>query len=460
MCTYAGGLASGAQTSFPLLVDVPSGMADQAPVTVTNFATVFSNLPDPNDFNSSTADDTTVVDSTPPVITVPDDITAPNEPGQTTKVVPFVVSVTDNTPGAFVACDPPLGTAFPIGTTTVTCTATDTSLNTDTDSFTITVEDVEPPVLTVPPNITVANDLGLATAVVNYSAPIVADNAPGATADCAPPSGSTFPLGLTTVTCTATDSADNTATGTFTVTVVDTQPPSITVPANITVSADPGQPIAVVNYPSPTFADNAPGVTVVCSPPSGSAFSIGTTTVTCAAIDVAGNTATASFTVTVVDTQPPSLSVPANMTVNATSPAGAVVNFTTTATDNAPGPTVACVPPSGSTFGIGTTTVSCTATDASGNTASKSFQVKVLGAVDQLKNLINTVQGMPIKLVAKIVLRVRLTTALIALNINRSGLACFVLGGLPNDLKFLKLTPAQAAALTADANRIRVVLGC
>lgn len=79
------------------------------------------------------------------------------------------------------------------------------------------------------------------------------------------------------------------------------------------------------------------------------------------------------------DTTPPVLTVPADMTVEATGPSGAVVTFTATATDDTdPSPTVTCTPPSGSTFPIGTTTVTCTATDALGNTsAPQTFTITV-----------------------------------------------------------------------------------
>lgn len=68
------------------------------------------------------------------------------------------------------------------------------------------------------------------------------------------------------------------------------------------------------------------------------------------------------------------LSLPGRIVVNATSPAGTPVAFEVTATDNTdPNPVVECTPPSGATFPIGTTTVTCTATDASGNVAEGSF---------------------------------------------------------------------------------------
>jgi subtilisin-like proprotein convertase family protein len=165
-------------------------------------------------------------------------------------------------------------------------------------------------------------------------------------------------------------------------------PPTITVPANITVAADPGQAGAVVNYPPATATDEEDGaVTPICSTASGSFFPIGITTVTCTATDSVSNTASDSFTVTVTDSESPVLTLPANIEVNATGPAGAVVTYTASATDNEGTATVICVPPSGATFPVGTTTVTCTATDASSNRVSGSFTVTVLSANDLLAQL-------------------------------------------------------------------------
>jgi hypothetical protein len=148
---------------------------------------------------------------------------------------------------------------------------------------------------------------------------------------------------------------------------------SITCPANIVKSNDPNQCGAVVTYSAPTSV-GACG-TITCSPASGSFFPVGTTTVTCTSS--VGPTCT--FTVKVNDTQPPTITCPANITAipaNPTNPC-TVVTFTTTASDNCPGVTVVCNPPSGSCFPTGVTTVTCTATDASGNTATCTFTVTV-----------------------------------------------------------------------------------
>jgi hypothetical protein len=98
------------------------------------------------------------------------------------------------------------------------------------------------------------------------------------------------------------------------------------------------------------------------------------------------NPASAGGMVTVVDHTPPTISCPAPITVDATSAAGAVVTYTTpTASDSCAAPvTVSCAAPSGSTFPIGTTTVVCTARDASNNTASCPFNVTV-GAPRKVK---------------------------------------------------------------------------
>src|SRR5205823_5029794 len=85
---------------------------------------------------------------------------------------------------------------------------------------------------------------------------------------------------------------------TLTVTVVDTTPPTITCPANISMKlVGPVGSCMVVNYPAPVATDNC-GATTVCTPPSGTCFPQGTTTVTCTATDSAGLTAHCAFTVT------------------------------------------------------------------------------------------------------------------------------------------------------------------
>ena len=84
------------------------------------------------------------------------------------------------------------------------------------------------------------------------------------------------------------------------VTIDDSVPPVVTCPSNITVTANVGQPSAVVNYAAPTVTDNClPAPAPLCSPASGSSFLIGTTMVNCTAVDGENNSSNCSFTVTV-----------------------------------------------------------------------------------------------------------------------------------------------------------------
>ena len=88
------------------------------------------------------------------------------------------------------------------------------------------------------------------------------------------------------------------------------------------------------------------------------------------------------------DVTPPTLVVPDTIYEDGTSPAGAVVTYAVSAVDDAdPNPTVACIPTSGSVFPLLLTTVSCTATDAAGNNATKTFDVVVKDANWQLQDL-------------------------------------------------------------------------
>jgi hypothetical protein len=171
-------------------------------------------------------------------------------------------------------------------------------------------------------------------------------------------------------------------------TIVDTVPPVVSVPSDMSAVEASGPTGAAVTF-SASALDNVDGaLTPTCLPASGSTFALGATTVTCSATDAAGNTGSATFTVTVVDTTAPLLSdVPADITVPATGPTGAIVTYTApTATDLVdPAVVVSCLPVSGSLFPIATTTVHCTATDSHGNAAIPAdFTVTVTAYVDNV----------------------------------------------------------------------------
>ena len=148
------------------------------------------------------------------------------------------------------------------------------------------------------PSDIVAEATGAAGAAVTFSLPAASDAVGVTSVSCSPVSGATFAIGSTVVTCRATDAAANVGTATFSVLVRDTIAPVIGVTTNIT-AATTSSAGTTVNYSLPPATDAVGVTSLVCTPPSGSVFPSGTTTVTCTARDAALNTATKTFTVTV-----------------------------------------------------------------------------------------------------------------------------------------------------------------
>ncbi|MEO8033730.1 MAG: HYR domain-containing protein [Acidobacteriota bacterium] len=339
-----------------VICDPPSGTVLRFGLTHVQCSATNANGTTEGSFN------VTVVDTTPPLLTLPATLVveAPTNAG---IVVEFEATAFDIVSQSVpVNCLPPSGSNFPVGSTTVLCSATDLAGNSASGSFTITVHSAQPPpTLSLPADFTreAASASGV---VVTYTAS--ADQ--GAVATCAPLAGSTFPLGLTTVNCTATGPS-GTTTGSFKVTVVDTTPPALSLPGNITRDATgPGGAVVTYTATASDLVDGAVGVT--CTPPSGSTFVLGTTTVQCSSTDAHTNTALGSFTITVVRTKPV-LVLPADIVAEATSPAGATVTYTATAHDNVVSSLpITCSPASGSNFPLGPTMVQCSATNPAGTT--------------------------------------------------------------------------------------------
>lgn len=169
---------------------------------------------------------------------------------------------------------------------------------------------------------------------------------------------------------------------------------------------------------------------------------------------------------TVLDKTAPTLTVPADMTVNATGPAGASVNFSVSVTDAFDSqPTLNCNPASGSVFPVGITTVICTATDAARNTsAPRSFKVTVKeSALDVLARLIAFIDDLNLKRRIERRLDHKLDKVLDALRAGNLRKSC---QGLDQFLALVeqstgkKIEPSEAAQLTATAYRIKKLAGC
>ena len=186
-----------------------------------------------------------------------------------------------------------------------------------TASVAVTVVDTTPPTIRVPIiRIVARTDPGLPTATVTFEVTVedadpsvsgitgpAVETDPGLSAAptllCTPASGSTFPIGLTTVTCTASDTSGNTATTSFVVEVLDEELPVVDGTADQRVQLSVGS-TGAVTYALPLASDNSGEVDLVCTPASGATLSAGLTEVTCTATDPSGNVATASFMIEVV----------------------------------------------------------------------------------------------------------------------------------------------------------------
>ncbi len=318
-----------------------------------------------------------------------------------------------------------------------------------------------------------ANAASPAGAVVTYTPPTATDESGedlDAAVSCTPASGSVFPIGTTTITCTATDSddANSPVSPSFTITVLDGDMKLSNVPADITTDATSSSG-AVVSYTPPTAVDeDSPAPTVSCTPASGSTFPIGTTTVTCTASDgdTPADSASASFHVTVQDVTAPTLSLPGAITADASGPSGTVVTYLVTASDpdNAASDlTITCSPASGSVFAIGTTTVNCTTRDPADNSSSGSFNVVVTGASGQVGNLQSQVDGFGLAHGPQNSFDSQLQAVAADLSAGNTGQACSDLLGFINHVKAQsgkKLTTEQANQMLAAAAQLQAVIGC
>src|SRR6185503_7474092 len=177
---------------------------------------------------------------------------------------------------------------------------------------------------------------------------------------------------------TASGGRDTSAPQTFTLTVnCPAAPPTITCPPG-GVAAECNGGLTPVTYTVTAVDAGGAPLPVICVPPSGTGFRLGVSNVVCTATDSAGLSSSCTFTVSVVDTTPPQVRCPSNITAQATSPAGAVVTYIAAASDPCGLSSFSCVPPSGSTFPCGTTTVICRATDSAGLANSCNFTVTVV----------------------------------------------------------------------------------
>ncbi|MFN2637977.1 MAG: HYR domain-containing protein [Gemmatimonadaceae bacterium] len=348
----------------------------------------------------------TVTDNQNPTITAPANISVRDEQNTSRMAIDVgVATAFDNCPEVVVngsrSDGAPVDAFYPDGITTITWTAKDAAGNTSSASQTITVIANQPPVFTfVPVNMNADTGSGVCSALVDVGTATASDDAPGVQVSGARSDNlalsAAYPKGVTTITWTAEDAGHLTTTATQTVNVSDRESPVVTAPASVVVGTDPGIATAVVNVGNASLVrDNCHDATVSSSRSDGRAmsapFPLGLTVVTWSASDLSGNSVSATQVVTVEDREAPvfGVSIQSNMTVDATSPAGAVVTYPINVTDNVGVTSASCSPASGSLFTVGNTTVACNARDAAGNTATRSFIVTVRGAKEQRASLMD-----------------------------------------------------------------------
>jgi hypothetical protein len=201
--------------------------------------------------------------------------------------------------------------------------------------------------------------------------------------------------------------------------------------------------------------------------PGGNVFPVGTTTITYSATDAHNNTGTATQTVTVIDNTQPVISCPLPITLEPSCPSGAIATWTPpVGTDNCASTTTQTAGPApDSVFPIGTTTVTYTVTDASGNAASCSFTVTVLTPQAVIQNMMNAVNALSgLTGTQRQGLLSKLQAALDAINQGKPNVACNKLADFISQVQGYinngTLTSAQGQPLINSANKVRNTIGC
>ncbi len=334
-------------------------------------------------------------------------------------------TATDNCGTPTVTTTANSGSSFNIGTTMVTYTATDIKYNTSTCAFNVTVtssvnpctNDIVPPVLSACPSNISLTTTGT-SAIATWAVPTASDNCGTPSIASTANSGASFNIGTTTVTYTATDAKGNKATCSFTVTVTQT-----TTGGNFCISPtanvkDNGNSILITGITSScayisvftsgwsqlssnqytgtsvTIPNITPGNYIVKVKVLGA----GCTWPTLCESDV-NVTVTSGNNPCVNDIVAPVLSAcPTNISLITTGTSAIAIWTPPTATDNCGTPTLTSTANSGSSFNIGTTIVTYTATDTKGNKSTCAFNVLVTGVNNGSCAFVKTYLPVPLSL--------------------------------------------------------------
>ena len=319
--------------------------------------------------NSASATQTiTVVDTTAPVVENLDSLTFEATTQNDNLIEIPLINASDNTEIISITNDAPM--LFEFGTTIINWSVVDITGNQYVVEQQIDVVDTTLPAIIAPSNVEV-EATSMENNLVEFEFAEASDQVEISTITNDAPT--VFPLGETIVTWTATDSSGNSASATQTITVVDTTAPVITTPENI-ISNATSKLNNIVTLEQILVIDSISTVQITNNAPS--YYEFGETIVTWTATDSSGNSASATQTITVVDTTAPVITPPQNIVVDAAhtetfleiglASVNDIIDDIPTITNDAP-----------TVFPLGETIVTWTATDKFGNISSSLQTISV-----------------------------------------------------------------------------------
>ena len=319
--------------------------------------------------HSITALTVNIIDTTIPVLTVPDDLTVEATSLNDTLVEIGQAEAADLT--GISSIDNNMPQTFSLGSTVITWIAVDNYGNTVTGDQTIIVVDTTIPTIITPQNV-VAEAVDPNLNYIELDQPHVIDIVRIESIINDKPDA--FPFGNTIVTWTVTDSSGNSATTTQTVTIIDTTAPEVFAPSDVVAEA-----VGIANNAvelGMATTDDLIGVASITND-APEFFPIGETIVTWAATDSSGNSATTIQTITIIDTTAPSITAPDSVTAEATSSESTTVELSNPLANDLIG-VASITNDAPEFFPIGETIVTWAATDSSGNSATTTQTVTII----------------------------------------------------------------------------------
>ncbi|RYY89611.1 MAG: HYR domain-containing protein, partial [Chitinophagaceae bacterium] len=398
----------------------------------------------------------TIIDNEFPVITgVPANITLDAQAQNCGRIVTWTAPTASDNCSAIINANWGPGSYFNVGTQTVTYTAADPSGNVTTRSFTVTIRDVEKPIiLTCAPDTTVAAGPDCQALPV-LPLPVATDNCPSSQLTFSNDAPATFLTGTTVVTWTVRDSSGNSATCQQRVTVADQSAP---VPVLAALPDVTGICVATVTPPT---ASDCSGIITATTADATTYTTQGTHIVHWTFTDASGNSFVQLQNVILRDEEPPTIVCPRNIIAVADAPCGRSLDpGTATGTDNCT-VTITGVRNDGRALGdcypVGTTLVTWTAVDGAGNRASceQTIVVTPIAISGTVYNDANagTIDGTPIsyaggQLYVNLVNTV--TNTVVASKVLTNGTFTFVAAdGLQAGISTYALVLASSATATA-----------